>query len=179
MHNWVPSPSRCLRIVTQLVFSHNLTTSERNYGSSSQTHKYYKLKERQQHACSVPTVGNSRHWRLYLSHTQSWVSSFTAHLPHCVCEPRSPFANISPVDSFPLWTLPSMSRLNPLAKGHCTKTALWDDWTEQERKDLIILQHDTALLQISQLCCGHRFDSFNKKKQKKNKSNWSFWLYAL
>lgn len=57
-----------------------------------------------------------------------------------------------------------MSRLNPLAKGHCTKTALWDDWTEQERKDLILLQHDTALLQICQLCCGHRFDSLNKKQ---------------
>lgn len=52
-----PLPEKCdpVSLFTQL---DDLWTL-RNYGSSSQTHKYYKLKERQQHTCSVPTVINS------------------------------------------------------------------------------------------------------------------------
>lgn len=101
----------------------------------------YKSKSGQRQTVSVPAVSGSVQRCLYLSHTP--VSGLSLHT--CLIVPVSllvPLRQCFPSGYFPLWTLlPFMSPLNPLAKGHCTKTALCNDWTEEERKDLIIVKH--------------------------------------
>lgn len=104
-------------------------------------HNIYKSKAGQRQTGSVPAVTSSVQRCLYLSHTP--VSGLSLHT--CLIVPVSllvPLRQCFPSGLFPLWTLlPFMSPLNPLAKGHCTKTALCNDWTEEERKDLIIVKH--------------------------------------
>lgn len=104
------------------------------------THNY-KAKAGQRQTGSVPAVTGSVQRCLCLSHTP--VSGLSLHT--CLIVPVSllvPLRQCFPSGYFPLWTLlPFMSPLNPLAKGHCTKTALCNDWTEEERKVLIIVKH--------------------------------------
>lgn len=50
--------------------------------------------------------------------------------------PVSPLASyvVFPADSLPCIPFSFMPLLNPVAEGHYTKAALWDDWPEQEQQ---------------------------------------------
>lgn len=115
--------------------SHHHTSAHVIFTVCARTHITIQKNFWRQHTCSIPAVSNiSVQWcKCYACFTTQLVLCFfpfTAHLPHCL--PQLCFLWSSPDRLSALHYLSFMSLLKPVAEGHYTKAALWDDWPEQE-----------------------------------------------